>query len=83
MAGQEQGHALVAELAVGHPPAALLVLGVQEHREQVAAVIVALAPLGDDAEEDAIELTHGRGDAQVRRRRQPSRNDDRASQCWR
>ena len=41
VAGHEEGHRLVAELAVGHPPAVVLVLGVQEHREQVAPVLAA------------------------------------------
>ena len=31
----------VAELPVGHPTAALLILGLEQHREQVAPVLAA------------------------------------------
>ena len=39
VAGQEQRDHLVAQLPIGHPAAALGVLGVEQHREQVAAVV--------------------------------------------
>ena len=55
MSGHEERHGLVAELLVGHPAAALLVLSVQEHRQQIAPVLSAAAALGDDREDDLIE----------------------------
>ena len=54
VAGEEQGHGLVAELLVGHAGAVLLVAGVQEDRQQV--VLLAVGPaLVDDAVEDGVE----------------------------
>ncbi len=37
MAGEDQGHDLVAELAIGHPATVLVACG-QQAREQVATV---------------------------------------------
>ena len=57
VAGQHEGHHLVAELAVGHARAGLLVAGDQEHREQVALLLPRTAARLDDVVHDAIE--HG------------------------
>ena len=72
MAGHEQRHDLVAELPVGHPPAALLVLGVQEHREQIAPVLAALAALGDDREEDPFQPADRPLDTKIQAEWEPS-----------
>ena len=56
VAGQEERHDLVAHLPVGHAAAVVGVLRLQQHREQVAAVLAAGAPRGDDAVDDRVEL---------------------------
>ena len=56
VAGEEDGHRLVAQLLVGHARAvALVVLRVEEHGEEVAAVFAGRAPLLDDAVDDGVE----------------------------
>ena len=56
MAGQEQGHHLIADLAVGEPAAVALV--VHRSREQAHHIAVAGrgAALGDDAGDDVVEF---------------------------
>ena len=71
---------LVAELPVGHPPAALLVLGVQEHREQVAPVLAARAPLGDDRRRGSRSSRRtARSTRRFNGRREPVRRSDQAA----
>ena len=55
--GQKDRHRLVAHLTVGHPAAvAFLVLRHQQHGQQIAAIAGRLAPLGDQAVDDRVEL---------------------------
>jgi hypothetical protein len=67
VAGEEDGHGLVAQLLVGHPAAvALLVLRLEEHGEEVTAVFAARTSLLDDAVDDAVEARARLREATVR-----------------
>ena len=54
MAGDEQGHELVAELLVGHRRA-VLVAGLEQHREHVVALLVGVAALVDELEHEPVD----------------------------
>ena len=80
VAGQQQGHDLVAELPVGHAAAvALLVAGLQEDRQQVAAAGRGPAALGDDAVDDGVQAQEAVAGPAVGRRRQPQGQRDQAT----
>ena len=51
----EEGHDLVADLPVGHPAPVVGILRVQEHGEQVAAVLAAPPARRDHAVDDLVE----------------------------
>ncbi len=71
MTGEKERHHLVAHLLVRHPRARVLfVFGEQEHREQVAAIFIARAPLADDAVDDRVEPRARALEADDRRQRQ-------------
>ena len=56
MAGQEKRHGLVAHLLVGHLPAVVVIVTrFQQHRQQVAAVVAARAPLLNDAIDGVVQ----------------------------
>jgi len=55
VAGEEDGHRLVAQLAIVHRLAGLLVTGLDQHGEQVAPVARAPAPLGDHLQHHRVE----------------------------
>ena len=64
--GEQDGHHLVAEMAVGHARAvAFDVGGDEQHRQQVAAVLAAGPPLRDDPVDDAVEKRHRPVEARV------------------
>ena len=71
VAGHEHGDDLVAQLAVGHALAGLLVLGQHEHAQQVAAVARVGAAFGDEPVHGAVDDAHRRAHPQVRQARQP------------
>ena len=56
MSGHQRGHQLVAQLLGGHR-AAILVAGLEQHRQDVVAVVVARrAALVDQIEDQAVGL---------------------------
>ena len=64
MAGDEQGHQLVADLLLGHRRA-VLVAGVEQHGQDVVAVRALGAALGDQLEHQLVDLgldAHERGE---------------------
>src|SRR6185369_7980323 len=68
VAGEEEGHRLVAKLRVAH--AATVALGVlreEEHGEQVAAILPRGAPFGDEAIDRRVEPLAPATEAQRRR----------------
>ena len=71
MPGQKQGQDLVAHLLVGHTAAVVGVLGLQEDREEVAAVLGAAPPVGDHPVDELIEPANGPAGPHVVRDRKP------------
>ena len=71
MAGQKKCHHLVSELLVAHLTAALVIPGVEKHRQQIAPVLAACAPLDDDGFEDPLQPAYGLLDPQIQGRGNP------------
>ncbi len=60
MPGDQERHALIADLLVGEPAAvALRVHGEEEHGEEIALVAPGGAPLADEAPHGLVEDAHG------------------------
>ena len=74
MSGEQQGHHLVADLALGHPDA-LLIARKEQHREQVAPVL-ARATLADDPVDNIVEAMRRSCELAVAGRRQPCRDQE-------
>ena len=73
MAGEEDGHRLVAHLHVAHPSGGafgFFVLRGQEHRQQVAVIALAPPPFRDHPVDDRVELRARRPSAPQLRHRQ-------------
>ena len=70
MSRQKQRHYFVAQLLVIHL-AAVFVAGRQQHRKQVAFILSAGPPFGDDSVDNIVNSFGKLMKAQMRRRRQP------------
>ena len=78
MACHEERHHLVTELLIAHFSTALFILGLKQHREQVAAVVAAGAAPGDDIRENALELADRMLDPAIQGRGNPVGRRDQA-----
>lgn len=55
VAGEEEREGLVADLGIGHG-LPVFVTGSKQHGEEIAGIVAGLAPAGDDAVNDVVEL---------------------------